>query len=168
MTLGDRDAQVSARLIAIAVAELVLTSWMELTLPRASAAPPADGAPAAQELRRAAQAPSATSHAPPEPAMCSPWARRSALSTAWVSHGEAACASDGRPAAHASTMASGTAARLNLELTAARNETRRGLGAVEVSIWSAALRVSLRRARGRAWFDMGAAGGRGSARGDAG
>ena len=35
MTLGDRDAQVSARLIAIAVAELVLTSWMELTLPGA-------------------------------------------------------------------------------------------------------------------------------------
>ena len=55
MTLGDRDAQVGARLIAIAVAELVLTSWMELTLPRASAAPPADGAPAAPELRRAAQ-----------------------------------------------------------------------------------------------------------------
>src|SRR5262245_3942528 len=55
MTLGAQDAQVGPRLVAIAVAELVLTSWMELTLPRAPAAPPAEASPAAPELRRAAQ-----------------------------------------------------------------------------------------------------------------
>ena len=52
----------------------------------------------------------------------------------------------------------------DFELTAARNETSRGLGTVDVSMWSAALRVSLRRARGRSWFDVGAGGRAGVAR----
>ena len=53
---------------------------------------------------------------------------------------------------------------VDLELTAARNETSRGLGTVDVSMWSAALRVSLRLARGRSWFDVGAGGRAGVAR----
>ena len=46
MVLADRDAQVAARSIAIAVAELVLTSWMELTLPATMAGLPALAIPA--------------------------------------------------------------------------------------------------------------------------
>jgi hypothetical protein len=53
---------------------------------------------------------------------------------------------------------------VDLELTAARNETSRGLGTVDVSMWSAALRVSLRLTRGRSWLDAGAGGRAGVAR----
>ena len=166
MTLGDRDAQVGARLIAIAVAELVLTSWMELTLPGASAAPPADGAPAAPELRRAAQE-RAQRHFP-----------RPAGTGYVLAVGQALGPFDGVGVAWGGGLRFGWTpggARVDddvsiwrpgfdLELTAARNETSRGLGTVDVSMWSAALRVSLRRARGRSWFDVGAGGRAGVAR----
>jgi hypothetical protein len=166
MTLGDRDAQVGARLIAIAVAELVLTSWMELTLPRASAAPPADGALAAPELRRAAQE-RAQRHFP-----------RAAGTGYVLAVGQALGPFEGVGVAWGGGLRFGWTpggARVDdgvsiwrpgfdLELTAARNETRRGLGTVDVSMWSAALRVSLRRARGRSWFDIGAGGRAGVAR----
>jgi hypothetical protein len=166
MTLGDRDAQVGARLIAIAVAELVLTSWMELTLPRASAALPPDGAPAAPELRRAAQE-RAERHFP-----------RGAGTGYVLAVGQALGPFDGVGVAWGGGLRFGWTpggARvdddvsiwrpgLDLELTAARNETSRGLGTVDVSIWSAALRVSLRRTRGRSWFDVGAGGRAGVAR----
>ena len=167
MTLGSRDAQVGARLIAIAVAELVLTSWMELTLPRASAAsPPADGAPAAPELRRAAQE-RAQRHF-----------TRSAGTGYVLAVGQALGPFDGVGVAWGGGLRFGWTpggARVDdgvsiwrpafdLELTAARNETSRGIGSVDVSLWSAAVRVSLRRARGRAWFDIGAGGRAGVAR----
>jgi hypothetical protein len=166
MTLGDRDAQVGARLIAIAVAELVLTSWMELTLPGASTAPPPDGAPAAPELRRAAQE-RAQRHFPRP------------TGTGYVlAVGQALGPFDGVGVAWGGGLRFGWtpgAARadddvsiwrpgFDLELTAARNETSRGLGTVDVSIWSAALRASLRFARGRSWFDVGAGGRAGVAR----
>ena len=166
MTLGDRDAQVGARLIAIAVAELVLTSWMELTLPGASAAPPADGAPAAPELRRAAQE-RAQRHFP-----------RPAGTGYVLAVGQALGPFDGVGVAWGGGLRFGWTAGgapvdddvsiwrpgVDLELTAARNEASRGLGTVDVSMWSAALRVSLRRARGRSWFDVGAGGRAGVAR----
>ena len=166
MTLGDRNAQVGARLIAIAVAELVLTSWMELTLPRASAAPPPDGAPAAPEVRRAAQQ-RAQRHFP-----------RGAGTGYLLAVGQALGPFDGVGVAWGGGLRFGWTpggARVDddvsiwrpgfdLELTAARNETSRGLGTVDVSIWSAALRVSLRRTRGRSWFDVGAGGRAGVAR----
>lgn len=166
MTLGERDAQVGARLIAIAVAELVLTSWMELTLPGASAAPPPDGAPAAPELRRAAQE-RAQRHFP-----------RAAGTGYVLAVGQALGPFDGVGVAWGGGLRFGWTtggARVDddvwmwrpgfdLELTAARNETSRGLGTVDVSMWSAALRVSLRLARGRSWFDVGAGGRAGVAR----
>jgi len=166
MTLGDRNAQVGARLIAIAVAELVLTSWMELTLPRASAAPQADGAAAAPELRRAAQE-RAQRHFP-----------RAAGTGYVLAVGQALGPFDGVGVAWGGGLRFGWTAGgapvdddvsiwrpgVDLELTTARNEARRGLGTVDVSMWSAALRVSLRRARGRSWFDVGAGGRAGVAR----
>ena len=166
MTLGQRDAQVSARLIAIAVAELVLTSWMELTLPAAAAASPPDAAPAAPELRRAAQEraqrhftrPAGPGYVLAVGQALGPFdgvgvAWGGGLRFGWTPGG-ARVADDvalWRPA-------------FDLELTAARNETSRGLGSVDVSLWSAALRVSLRRARGPSWFDVGAGGRAGVAR----
>ena len=172
MALGVRDAQVAARLVAIAVAELVLTSWMELTLPRASAAPPPDSPPASPELRRAAQE-RAQRHLP-----------RSAGTGYVLAVGQAVGPFEGvglawggglrfgwtPGGAHVENDAWIWRPGLDLELTAARNGTSRGLGTVDVSIWSAALRVSFRLARGRSWFDAG--GGRtgrcGPARRDAG
>jgi len=166
MTLAGRDAQVGARLIAIAVAELVLTSWMELTLPGASAAPPVQGAPAAPELRRAAQD-RAQRHFP-----------RPAGTGYVLAVGQALGPFDGVGVAWGGGLRFGWtpgSARVDddvaswrpgfdLELTAARNDTSRGLGTVDVSLWSAAVRVSLRHARGRAWFDVGAGGRAGVAR----
>jgi hypothetical protein len=166
MTLGDRDAQVGARLVAIAVAELVLTSWMELTLPRASAATPADGGPASPELRQAAQE-RAQRHFP-----------RAAGTGYVLAVGQALGPFDGVGIAWGGGLRFGWTpggARVDddvsrwrpafdLELTAARNETSRGLGTVDVSMWSAALRVSLRLARGRSWADVGAGGRAGVAR----
>jgi hypothetical protein len=168
MTLGERDAQVGARLVAIAVAELVLTSWMELTLSLrgASTAPPADAPSAAPELRRAAQE-RAQRHLP-----------RTAGTGYVLAVGQALGPFDGVGVAWGGGLRFGWTpggARvdndvsiwrpgLDLELTAARNEASRGLGTVDVSMWSAALRVSLRYARGRSWFDVGAGGRAGVAR----
>ena len=166
MTLGQRDAQVTSRLIAIAVAELVLTSWMELTLPAAAAASPPDAAPAAPELRRAAQEraqrhftrPAGTGYVLAVGQALGPFdgvgvAWGGGLRFGWTPGGARVDddVSLWRPA-------------FDLELTAARNETSRGLGTVDVSLWSAALRVSLRRARGPSWFDVGAGGRAGVAR----
>jgi hypothetical protein len=166
MTLGGRDTLVGARLVAIAVAELVLTSWMELTLPRASAAPSADGPPPAPELRRAAQE-RAQRHFP-----------RGAGTGYVLALGQALGPFDGVGVAWGGGLRFGWTSGgtrvdddiwlwrpgFDLELTAVRNETSRGLGTVDVSMWSAALRVSLRLARGRSWFDVGAGGRAGVAR----
>jgi hypothetical protein len=166
MTLGDRDAQVRARLIAIAVAELVLTSWMELTRPGASTAPPADGVPVAPDLRRAA-AERAQRHFSP------------AAGTGYVlAVGQALGPFDGVGVAWGGGLRFGWTSGgarvdddvaiwrpgVDLELTAARSDTSRGLGTVDVSIWSAALRASLRRTRASFWFDVGAGGRAGVAR----
>jgi hypothetical protein len=166
MALGARDAQVASRLVAIAVAELVLTSWMELTLPRAPAAPPPDGPPAAPELRRAAQE-RAQRHL-----------RRGAGSGYVLAVGQAVGPFEGVGVAWGGGLrfgwtpgsarddSEGPSGRpgFDLELTAARNENRRGLGVVDISMWSAALRVSLRFARGQSWLDAGAGGRLGVAR----
>jgi hypothetical protein len=166
MTLGERDAQVGARLVAIAVAELVLTSWMELTLPRASAATPPDAPPDAPELRRAAQE-RAQRHLP-----------RSAGTGYVLALGQVVGPFEGVGAAWGGGLrfgwtpgGAGAEADVwslrpgfDLELTAVRNDASRGLGAVDISIWSAALRVSCRFARGRSWFDAGAGGRAGVAR----
>jgi hypothetical protein len=163
MTLAGRDTQVDARMIAIAVAELVLTSWMELTLPRASAATAshasrADGPPAAPELRRAAQQ-RAQRHFP-----------RSGGTGYVLAVGQAVGPFEGVGVAWGGGLRFGWTpggARVeedvaiwrpgfDLELTTARNEAGRALGTIDVSMWSAALRVSVRLARGRSWFDAGA------------
>ena len=158
MTLGGHDAQVGPRLVAIAVAELVLTSWMELTLPRAPAAPPADGPAAAPELRRAAQE------------RAERRLSRSAGSGYVLAVGQALGPFEGVGVVWGGGLRfgwtpggagaeDGTWIRrpgFDLELTAARNQAGRDLGTVDVSMWSAALRVSLRLARGRSWFDAGA------------
>src|SRR5262245_23967620 len=167
MALGERDAQVAARLVAIAVAELVLTSWMELAMPRASSTPPpSDSPPASPELRRAAQE-RAERHLP-----------RSAGSGYVLAVGQALGPFDGVGVAWGGGLRFGWTPGgasvdddawvrrpgVDLELTAARNETSRGLGTVDVSMWSAALRVSFRFARGRSWIDAGAGGRAGVAR----
>jgi hypothetical protein len=166
MALGARDTQVATRVVAIAVAELVLTSWMELTLPRAAAAgPPADGPPAAPELRRAAQE-RAQRHL-----------RRGAGSGYVLAVGQALGPFDGvglawggglrfgwTPGARDADDAPLWRPGFDLELTGARNDARRGLGAVDISMWSAALRVSMRFVRGASWFDAGAGGRLGVAR----
>jgi hypothetical protein len=166
MALGVRDAQVAARLVAIAVAELVLTSWMELTLPRASAAAPADRPAASPELRLAAQE-RAQRHLP------------SRAGTGYVlAVGQAVGPFEGVGLAWGGGLRFGWTPggaqvendawirrpAVDFELTGARNGTTRGLGTVDVSIWSAALRVSFRLVRGRSWFDAGAGGRAGVAR----
>jgi hypothetical protein len=167
IALAARDAQVATRLVAIAVAELVLTSWMELTLPRASAStPPADSPPGAPELRRAAQE-RAQRHL-----------RRGAGTGYVLAVGQAVGPFDGVGIAWGGGLRFGWTPRgardesdgpiwrpgFDLELTAARSEGRRGLGAVDVSMWSTALRIAFRFGRGPSWLDAGAGGRLGVAR----
>jgi len=163
MVLEARDAQVAARLVAIAVAELVLTSWMELTMPRASAAaPPADTPPASPELRRAAQERAqrqlsrgaGTGYVLALGQVVGPF---DGIGVAWGGGLRFGWTPGGAPVED-----DGWIRRygIDLELTAVRNDVSRGLGSVDVSVWSAALRASFRFVRGRSWLDIGA-GGRG-------
>jgi len=158
MALEARDAQAAARLVAIAVAELVLTSWMELTMPRASAAPPPTDTPAAPELRRAAQERAqrqlsrgaSTGYVLAVAQAVGPF---DGIGVAWGGGLRFGWTPGGAPVENDAWI---RRYGLDLELTAVRNDVSRGLGSVDVSVWSAALRASFRFVRGRSWLDAGA------------
>jgi hypothetical protein len=141
--------------VALAASELVITSWLELTLNR----PPAssDASQPSPELRRAAEQ-SAQRHFPraggtgyllalvqavgPFAGVGLGWGgglRLGATSRGpWIESDLA----DGHPGG-------------DLEITGSRSEVRSALGTIGISMWSAAFRGSLRFRRGRAWLDLG-------------
>jgi hypothetical protein len=167
MEVASTEPHVAVRLVALGAAELVLTSWLELTLARGEAAPrpPGEGHLAA-ELRRAAEE-AALRRAPrtagtgyvlvvgqaigPFRGAGLGWG--GGLRLGWAA-GTAAPGDGGfgfRPAA-------------DLELTTARADTDTTLGTIRATLWSLALRASLRAHRGRMWFDLGGGGRFGLAR----
>ncbi len=150
---------VAARAVALGAAELVITSWMELTMSpppgRASGSLPA--APSA-ELRRAAQdrALRRAGHdagagralvlaqaAGPFSGMGLAWGGGLRLgwtfARRWIDRGE----TTGRPG-------------VDLELTETRADVGGDVGTVRASTWSAALRGTFTLRRGRASLDLGA------------
>jgi hypothetical protein len=162
------SSTVAARAVALGAAELVITSWMELTMsPRAESAreqPPS----ASQELRRAAQdrAERRAGHeggaarvlvlgqaAGPFTGMGLGWGGGLRLgwtfARRWIDRGE----TSGRPG-------------IALELTETRADADAGpaVGSVRASTWSAALRATFTLRRGRTSLDLGAGGRFGLAR----
>jgi len=163
---SQSTSAVAARAVALSAAELVITSWMELTMnPRAERAP--EPPPASEELRRAAQdralrraGPSGAARvlvlaqaAGPFTGMGVGWggglrfgwtfARR------WIDREE----TSGRPG-------------VALELTQTRADADAGpnLGSVHASNWSAALCATFTLRRGHTSLDLGAGGRFGLAR----
>jgi hypothetical protein len=145
------NQDVFVRLVAIAISELVLASRGELSFEK----PP---------VARAELAP-----APPPPAVGPPASAGSAtllvvgqalgpfagVGVGWGGGLRLGWAF-GRPWAQGRAGRAGPA--LDLELGAARAAVDSTLGGVQVSLWSATLRGSLRFRRGRAWLDAGGGG----------
>ena len=157
------SAAVAARTVALGAAELVITSWMELTMSppaeRAPQQPPSSPAPS-EDLRRAAQDRALrragrdggaarvlvlAQAAGPFTGMGLGWGGGLRLgwtfARRWIDRGEVS----GRPG-------------VALELTETRASADAGdsLGSVRASMWSAALRASFTLRRGRASLDLGA------------
>ena len=174
MDLPVKGTAVAARTVALSAAELVITSWMELTMsPRAEPGPePPAPAAASEELRRAAQdrAERRAGHdggaarvlvlaqaAGPFTGMGVGWGGGLrlgwTLARRWIDRGE----TTGRPG-------------LELELDQTRASADAGagagddLGSVRASTWSAALRATFTLRRGRTSLDLGAGGRFGLAR----
>jgi hypothetical protein len=163
MDLPAQGSAIAARTVALGAAELVITSWMELTLsPRAEPAldPEADAESASAELRRAAQD-RALRHsgreggagralvlaqaAGPFSGMGLAWGGGLRLgwtfARRWIDRGE----TTGRPG-------------VDLELTETRADVgvAGDAGTVRASTWSAALRATFTLRRGRTSLDLGA------------
>ncbi len=159
MDLPAQGSALAARTVALGAAELVITSWMELTMsPSAErASQPLPPAPSV-ELRRAAQD-RALRHAGhdggagrvlvlaqaagPFTGMGLAWGGGLRLgwtfARRWIDRGE----TSGRPG-------------LDLELTSTRADVDGDVGTVRASTWSAALRGTFTLRRGRASLDLGA------------
>jgi hypothetical protein len=168
---AQRSGAVAARTVALGAAELVITSWMELTMsPRAERSPeqPASSPAASEDLRRAAQdrALQRAGHeggaarvlvlgqaAGPFTGMGLGWGGGLRLgwtfARRWIDRGE----TSGRPG-------------IALELTETRADADAGpdVGSVRASTWSAALRATFTLRRGRMSLDLGAGGRLGLAR----
>lgn len=167
LLLAPDERNAATRLVAIAASELVITSWIELTLPRAST-PSVNGAAPSPELRGAAQE-RAYRRLPPRgglgyfmllanavgPLTGIGLAWGGGLRLGWTSGGAGAQAADGRLVRRLGA---------DLDLGIARAEVDTAPGTAHVSMWSAALRASLRLGRERAWLDAGAGGRVGLAR----
>lgn len=166
MELPARTDTVASRMVALAIAELVITSWMELTL--SSRATGTDGtAQPAAELLRAAQA-RAERRAPaddglgylllsgqatgPFTGVGVSWG--GGLRLGWISQRHFAVGG-GPMALHPA---------VDLDLAGAWTDVNSPLGTIHVSTWSAAPRASLKLRRGRFWLDIGAGGRIGLAR----
>ena len=165
------SSAVAARAVALGAAELVITSWMELTMsPRAERAPeqPPSSPSASEELRRAAQDRALRragreggaarvlvlgQAAGPFTGMGLGWGAGLRLgwtfARRWIDRGE----TSGRPG-------------IALELTETRADADAGpaAGSVRASTWSAALRATFTLRRGRTSLDLGAGGRFGLAR----
>jgi hypothetical protein len=169
--LPAQGTAVAARTVALGAAELVITSWMELTMSPAAepGAVPQPPAPADEaELRRAAQdraerrvgrdggsarALVLAQAAGPFSGMGLAWGGGLRLgwtfARRWVDHGE----TTGRPG-------------MDLELAQTRADVDAGsaAGSVRASTWSAALRATFTLRRGHTSLDLGAGGRFGLAR----
>jgi hypothetical protein len=156
LALTTEEVDVAGRLVALAVSELVLTSWMELTLKQER--PAATGFVAAPpEVRRAAQERAEESTDP----------------GAQVSYVQAF----GQVAGPFKRLGAGLGGGLRLgwtsnqdwlggdiDLAASRADAENSLGRVVVSTWSAGLRLAFRFHRGPLWLDAGPGGRFGLAR----
>ena len=171
MDLPAQNSTVAARAVALGAAELVITSWMELTMsPGAERGPvPSPPAPAEDvELRRAAQARALqragresgaaralvlAQAAGPFSGMGLAWGGGLRLgwtfARRWLDRGETI----GRPG-------------IDIELAETRADIDAGsdAGSVRASTWSAALRATFTLRRGRTSLDLGAGGRFGLAR----
>jgi hypothetical protein len=158
LPLAADEKAVLARLVAIAASELVITSWIELALPRPSAAsaatpaPPPDVRRAAEEhvLRRLPRRGSGhvlllANAVGPFTGIGLSWG--GTLRLGWTPGGAPAREDD----AHLVRRLGA-----DLDLGVARTEVGSALGIAQVSMWSTALRASLRLYRGRTWLDAGA------------
>jgi len=165
------SSAVAARAVALGAAELVITSWMELTMsPRAERAPeqPPSSPSASEDLRRAAQDRALRragrqggaarvlvlgQAAGPFTGVGLGWGAGLRLgwtfARRWIDRGE----TSGRPG-------------IALELTETRADADAGpaAGSVRASTWSAALRATFTLRRGRTSLDLGAGGRFGLAR----
>ena len=162
MDLPVQGTAVAARTVALSAAELVITSWMELTMSPGAERPPPPPSPAspAEELRRAAmdRAERRAGHdggaarvlvlaqaAGPFTGMGLGWGGGLrlgwTLARRWIDRGE----TSGRPG-------------VELELTQTRADAAAGsdVGSVHASNWSAALRATFTLRRGRTSLDLGA------------
>ena len=164
---SSTDGEVAARLVALAVSELVVTSWLELTLSGPERAMNGTDAQAGElALRRAARDRAerrATGHIAtgyvlvvgqatgPFTGVGLGWG--GGLRLGWTS---------GRPWLERERATASPA--LDLDLTGTRGEVNEPLGNVRVSVWSAAPRASMRLQRGRGWLDAGLGGRFGLAR----
>jgi hypothetical protein len=159
LALAAADRSIVARLVAIAASELVITSWVELTLPRASV--PSVGGPApSPELRREAQE-RVYRHLPHRGGrgyvllLASAVGPFAGIGLSWGGGLRLGWTAGGAPAPDVETRLVwrlGT----DLDLGAARTDVGSALGTAHVSIWSTAIRASARLYRGRAWLDAGA------------
>jgi hypothetical protein len=143
-------------MVALAVSELVLTSWMELTM-RAPQPATAGFSPASPELRRAAQ-------------------ERAELRTAPVARvryvqalGEVVGPFQRVGAGFGGGLRLGWTSNYawlggDLDLIASRADADQPLGTIRVSTWSTALRVAFRLHLDRVWLDAGPGGRFGLAR----
>ena len=167
VALAANEKNVVARLIAIAASELVITSWIELTLPRPSVASATTPAPS-PELRRAAEE-RAYRHLPPRASsgylllLANAVGPFTGIGLSWGGGLRLGWTPGSAPAPDVDVR---LVRRLgaDLDLGVARTEVGSALGTAQISMWSTALRASLRLYRGRAWLDAGAGGRVGLAR----
>jgi hypothetical protein len=151
--LPAEHEDVVVRLVAIAISELVLTSRGELSFEKAPAAraevvsapPPAAPAPAPPASAGTATVLAVGQALGPFTGVGTSWG--GGLRLGWAF---------GRRWAEGRAGSVGPAA--DFELGAARAAVGSTLGAVQVSLWSATLRGSLRLRRGGVWLDVGGGG----------
>jgi hypothetical protein len=167
LALAPEERNVVTRLVAIAASELVITSWIELTLPGASV-PSVNGAAPSPALRGAAQE-RAYRRLPPRGGLgyfmllANAVGPFTGIGLSWGGGGRLGWTSGGarvQDGDHRLVWRLGT----DLDLGIARAEVDTAPGTAHVSMWSAALRASLRLYRARAWLDAGAGGRLGLAR----
>lgn len=169
VVLAPNEKNVVARLVAIAASELVITSWIELTLPRPSVASTTTPAPS-PELRRAAEE-RAYRHLPSRARsgyvllLANAVGPFTGIGLSWGGGLRLGWTAGGAPAPDVDVDVR-LVRRLgaDLDLGVARAEVGSALGTAQISMWSLALRASLRLYRGRAWLDAGAGGRVGLAR----
>jgi hypothetical protein len=159
MALTARTENVATRMIALAVSELVLASWVDLTDP-APAVPAGATAPPPLELRLAAPGPAERQIPPPTGTAYVLLLGQATGPFSGVGLGWGGGFRIGWTAGrHWMQIGKGTITghpAVDLDLTGAWANVDSSLGTIRVSMWSVSPRASFRLRRGPAWLDLGA------------